>query len=209
MIERTINQAVERLRFTWDNFTDREKRISIAMGVVLVVFLFTLPLFLMVRSNSALQESNEEMQTLLDMLTSQREKLIQAANEKRLAERRYEQETPPLGGFLETLAKEQGLTIAEVTDQPEKTTGAFLRRNVQISIPNVELSPVVNLLSAIESSRYPVAIDKLQIDHYRPGNSFNIKLGVITYDKEGARPAKPIDSTGSEEQGVTAEEENQ
>lgn len=207
MIEKTINQAVDRLRFTWENFTDREKRITVAMGVVLAVFLFALPLFLMVRSNTALQESNQEMQTLLDTLISQREKLIHAANEKRLAERRYEQQTPPLGGFLETLAKEQGLTISEVTDQPEKDTGVYLRRNVQIAMPNVELSPVINLLSAIESSRYPVAIDKLQIDHYRPGNAYNIKLGVITYDKEGARPAKPTPSVGSDEQSATAEEE--
>jgi type II secretory pathway component PulM len=209
VIEKTINQTVDRLRFTWENFTDREKRISIAMGVVLVIFLFVLPLFLMVRSNTALRENNAEMQALLDKLTSQREKLIQAANEKRLAERRYEQQTPPLGGFLESLAKEQQLTIAEVTDQPEKETGGFLRRNVQISMPNVELSPVINLLSAIESSRYPVAIDKLQIDHYRPGNAYNVKLGVITYDKEGARPAKPTGSTESDEQGITAEEENE
>jgi len=207
VIEKTINQAVDRLRFTWENFTDREKRITAAMGVVLVVFLFALPLFLMVRSNTALQESNQEMQTLLDTLASQREKLIHAANEKRLAERRYEQQTPALGGFLETLAKEQGLTISEVTDQPEKDTGIYLRRNVQIAMPNVELSPVINLLSAIESSRYPVAIDKLQIDHYRPGNAYNIKLGVITYDKEGARPAKPTPSVGSDEQSATAEEE--
>ncbi len=209
MIEKIINQAVDRLRFTWDNFTDREKRISVAMGIVFVLFLFTLPLFLMVRSNTALQETNADMQKLLDTLTSQREKLIQAANEKRLAERRYEQQTPPLGGFLETLAKEQELTIAEVTDQPEKDTGIFLRRNVQISMPNVELSPVVNLLSAIESSRYPVAIDKLQIDHYRPGNRYNIKIGVITYDKEGARPSKPTASIETDEQGVTAEEEKE
>ncbi|MBN1653202.1 MAG: type II secretion system protein M [Deltaproteobacteria bacterium] len=209
MIEQTLDQALNRLRFTWDNYTDREKRVLLALGAVLLVFLFTLPLFLMIRANSALADSNQEILTLLETLGLQRERLIQAGNEKRLAERRYEQQTPPLGGFLETLAREQGLTITEVTDQPEKAMGQYLRRNVQISMPNVELSPVINLLSAIESSRYPVAIDQLQIDHYRPGNSYNVKLGVITYDKEGARPAKPIGSTSSDEPGATAEEEIQ
>lgn len=194
MIENTLNK----LRFTWENFTEREKWISASLGVILVVFLFTFPLFLMIRTNATLQEDNQALQRLLENIVSQRDRLELATREKRLADRRYEQKTPPLGGFLETLAKDQGLTIHEVTDQPEKAFGKFVRRSVQISISNIALTPLINLLSAIETSRYPVAIDQIQVDHYRAGDSYNIRLGVVTYDKEGARPSKAIRSTSDE-----------
>jgi type II secretory pathway component PulM len=201
-----INKTLNRLRFTWESFSEREKWIISTLGVILLLFLFTLPLFLMTRANSALQESNQELRTLLETLASKSDRLIQEANERRLAERRYEQQTPPLGGFLETLARDQGLTISEVTDQPQKAQGRFLRRNVQISIPNVALSPLMNLLSAIKSSRYPVAIDQIQIDHFRAGDAYNAKLGVVTYDKEGSRPSKAVSSTEGEDKGNSEKE---
>ena len=105
---------------------------------------------------------------------------------KRKVDAKYKNRTPPLGSFLEAQAKTQGLTLKEVTDQPEKTEGRYHRRSVRASLPGVELTPAVRLMSSIVDSRYPVSIDHLQIEHYQSGDKYNIKLGVLTYDKGGA-----------------------
>jgi hypothetical protein len=136
-----------------------------------------------------MEDECEQLRKLGVKIASQREKLTQMALEKRITERRYQQKAPALGGFLESLAHEQNLTIREVTDQPEKNVGAFRRRNVRIFINSAPLSPLINLMSAIETSRYPLAIEYIQLEHYQQGDSYQLKLGVVTYDKEGARPA--------------------
>jgi hypothetical protein len=29
-----------------------------------------------------------------------------------------------------------------------------------------------------------VAIDQIQIDHFQPGDQYNVKLGIVTYDQK-------------------------
>jgi hypothetical protein len=41
-------------------------------------------------------------------------------------------------------------------------------------------------MSSIVQSGHPVAIQEIQLDHYQPGDSYNVKLGILTYDKVGA-----------------------
>jgi hypothetical protein len=192
--------ALDKLPITWTNLTGREKLITAALGVVLFLSVFSLPLLLMSATNSAIEEECAQLKKLGDKIASQREKFSQMTREKRISERRYQQKAPALGGFLESLAHEQKLTIREVTEQPEKNFGAFRRRNVRLFINSAPLSPLVNLMSAIETSRYPLAIEHVQLEHYQQGDTYQLKLGVVTYDKEGARPATP--SSGEDEKTV-------
>jgi len=181
--------AFDKLPITWANLTQREKFITGALGVVLCLCVFALPLLLLTSTNASLEEENEQLRKLGEKISSQREKYEQLTLEKRAAERRYQQKAPALGGFLESLAREQDLTIREVTDQPEKSMGKYRRRNVRVFINSAPLSPLINLMSAIESSRYPLAIEYIQLEHYQQGDTYQVKLGVVTYDKEGARPS--------------------
>ena len=116
----------------------------------------------------------------------QKARLARIAQDRRNAEQRYLNKTPPLGSFLESEAKKQGLTLQEVTDQPEKTVGRYLRRSVTVSLPQVALTPLIQLLSSIVESGHPVAIDQIQLDHYQPGDQFNVRLGILTFDKTSA-----------------------
>jgi hypothetical protein len=90
--------------------------------------------------------------------------------------------------------------LQEVTDQPEKTVGRFLRRSVTVSLPQVGLTAVINLLSSIVESGHPVAIDQIQIDHYQPGDQYGVKLGILTFDKLAA-PAADSVASNSEASG--------
>ncbi|MEY4576952.1 MAG: hypothetical protein RL701_1655 [Pseudomonadota bacterium] len=178
------NPIFDRLRTFWENLNDRERRLLTVLGLVALALLLLVPPALLTLSNSELQTQNAELRTLLEQLGNQRGRLLQLAAERKSSEQRYLNKTPPLGSFLESEAKKQGLTLQEVTDQPEKTVGRFQRRSVTVSLPSqTGLTPIIKLLSSIVASGHPVAIQEIQLDHYQPGDQYSVRLGIVTYDK--------------------------
>ena len=180
------NPLLDRLRTFWENLNDRERRMLLVLGAVAVGILLLTPPLMLGLGNSELQSENQELRSVLDQLQIQHVRLLQLSEDRKNAEQRYRNKTPPLGSFMESEAKKQGLTLQEVTDQPEKTVGRYLRRSVTVSLPQVGLSPVINLLSGIVESGHPIAIEQIQIDHFQPGDQYSVKLGILTYDKLAA-----------------------
>lgn len=188
-----MNALVERLKQAFENLSEREQRLLLAMGAVLALIVLGAPLLLMYGRNAELAEDNDALRAVLQQIEIKGPRLAQLADERRLAEAKYLNKTPALGSFLESEATKQGLKVKEFNDQPQKTVSGYLRRNVRISLPNVELTPSINLLSSIVGSNYPVAIEQIQIEHFQSGDKFNIKLGVLTFDK---RTRKATDKGG-------------
>lgn len=179
-----MNNYLDRLRTSWENLNERERRMLSLLGGVVLVLLLLLPPIMLSLGNGELQTQNDELRTVLDQLALQRGRLMQLAQDRKNAEQRYLNKTPPLGSFLESEAKKQGLTLQEVTDQPEKTVGRYQRRSVTVSLPQTGLTPVIKLMSSIVESGHPVAIQEIQLDHYQPGDQYSVKLGILTYDKQ-------------------------
>jgi type II secretory pathway component PulM len=177
------NPLFERLRATWENLNDRERRMLSILGAVLGAFLLIMPPILLMMDNADLEVQNAELRNVVEQLDLQRNRLARLSQERSAADQKYLNKTPPLGSFMESEAKKQGLTLQEVTDQPEKTVGRYLRRSVTVALPQVALTPLINLLSSIVESGHPVAVDQLQIDHYQAGDQYNVKLGITTFDK--------------------------
>jgi len=173
----------DRLRSSWENLNDRERRMLMLLGGVLVALLLFTPPLLLSLSNSELEAQNGELRSVLEQLSIQHARLSLLTEDRKNAELRYRNRTPPLGSFMESEAKKQGLTLQEVTDQPEKTVGRYLRRSVSVSLPQIGLTPVISLLSSIVESGHPVAIEEIQLDHFQPGDQYSVKLGILTYDK--------------------------
>lgn len=199
-----FRKEMEKLRVTWENFTEREKRIVAAAGAALFVFLMALPFLLMTGANSDLEQEIDDMKALLTDIAVRRDRLRLMAAEKLQAEKLYRRKAPQLGGFLESLAREQGLTIQEANDEPEKSVGKFRRRIVHVTIPSVPMTPIIKLMAAVDGSHYPVAVERVQIEHYREGDNYNFKLGVVAFDKEGGDSGR---KTGSEEEKAESGEE--
>ena len=182
-----MNQLLERLRGTWEAFNDREKGLVAILGVVLAVFVLGFPLFWTAHQNAEIGDDNEKIRAVLALIDTRRAQLLAVAEARKNSAARYRNRTPPLGSFLEEQAKRQSLKIGEVTDQPEKSAGNYHRRSVRASINDVGLTGVVELLSSLVTSPYPVAIDHLQIEHYQPGDVYRVKIGVLTFDQKEAK----------------------
>ena len=179
-----MNEIIERVRQGFEHLNEREQRLVVALGVIFAAFLLALPLLLMHNGNKELEEENQKLQALIDRITDRAPQYAQLAGAQAAATRLYQNKTPPLGSFVEVEAKKQGLTVKEVNDQPEKSTGGYLRRSVNVSLPGVALTPTLNLMSSMVASPFPVAVEQVQIEHYQSGDRFNVKLGVLTFDKE-------------------------
>lgn len=177
-------ELVERVQGALHSLNDRERRLLTALGAVFVAVLVLLPLYLVTSSIADIEAENAEIVSVLRDIRRAQGTLAQREAEREAAAARYARPAPPLGSFIEARASEQQLTLREVTDQPEKVIGEYRRRNVRATMPGVGLRPVVKMLTAIENSPFPVALERIQIEHFRPGDSYNVTIGVIAFDRE-------------------------
>jgi hypothetical protein len=182
-----MDALLDRFRTFWDGLQDRERHLMSALGAVLGLLVLGLPLALIWFENQALEDENEALRVVLEDLEENRTALQLQADAQRTAEARYKNATPPLGSYLESEAVKHGLQLFEVTEQPQKTEGSYHRRAVRAGINEVDLTNMMNLLNGIVTSAHPVAIDHLQIEHPQSGDTYRLKLGVLTFDRKAAK----------------------
>lgn len=174
----------------WENLTDRERMLLGVLGAVAGVLLVLLPVFLLSTSISDLERENETITAALHRISSARGRLAAQQAERQAAELRYARHAPTLGSFLEAKAGEQdGITISDVQHEPEREQGRFRIRHSRARFQNTGLVAGMRMLAAIENSRYPVAIERIHIDHNQTGDRYNFQIGVLAFDREGSGDA--------------------
>lgn len=177
-------EIMGRVQGAFERLNPRERVMVMTLVGVVIGMIVLLPLYLLSTSISDMKDDNREIARVLRDIGRARTTLRQRQAEREAAQQRYANAAPPLGSFLEAQATEQTLTLREVTDQPVKVVGDFRRRHVRATMPSVELRPAIKLLTSIENSRYPVAVERIQIEHFRGGDAYNVSLGVIAFDRQ-------------------------
>lgn len=180
-----MSSLLESLRRSWQGLNERERRLVALMGMTLVSFVIFGIFYLSQSAINDAEAENELLETQLADIGRARARLQQRAAERDAAERRYAKRAPSLGSFVEATAHENQLTLREVVDQPEEVSGRYTKRAVNVQLPNVNLRPIVDLMAAIENSPFPVAIESIQMEHFQAGDQYNVKLGVVAYDRAG------------------------
>lgn len=175
-------------RAAYENLNDRERKLVTLLGGVVLALVVFLPVWLLTSSIGAVREENEEIRDALRDISQHGAELAEWEQQRAAAERRYDTKAPPLGSFLEAKAREAGYERPlEVTDQPERVEGDFTRRNTRASLPGVGLRSAIDMMTAVKNSPYPVAIERLHIEHYQSGDRYNVQLGVIAFDRNQPR----------------------
>jgi general secretion pathway protein M len=186
---------LESIRDYWEKLSDRERRLlSIMGGVALLLVVFGL----VWTTSSAVTEVKEERDAIRAVLAD----IDRAADllAKRQAERvaieaRYRMKAPALAAYVESKAKEQGIEVRQVLEEPEKTVNGYRRQSVRAGMAGVSLRPFMHLLVAIEEEPSPVAIERIVIEHYAPGDSYKVDVGVTAFDApEKGKKAAPNES---------------
>lgn len=185
-----LSGLLEGLQTYWDNLSDRERRLLGILGAIAAGLLVLLPVYLLSTSISDLEEDNARITSALREIGHSRGRLRAQQAERMAAQARYARRAPSLGSFLEAKAGElEGLMISDVQHEPEREQGQFRVRHSRARVQNSGLRNAVLLLESIENSRYPIAIERLHIDHHQSGDRYNFQIGVLAFDREGSEDA--------------------
>lgn len=182
--------AIDNVRNWADALSDRERRLLSIMAVVFVAIGVVVPMYVAISSISGIETENAEIAQVLQDIRRSEPRLRQEKAERIAVERLYNRKAPSLGGFLEERAQQYGVTGLGITDQPKLDLGAYSRRSVRVSLPVVELRPLIEMLADIENSSYPVSIERIQMTGGRMRTGYTVKLGVNAYDREAPTVAE-------------------
>lgn len=182
-----MSSALTKAQDAFDSLNDREKKLVLLMGGVLVAFVLFVPLILMYTAISDAETENAEIRAVLRDIARSTEEIEKRQAERTAAEARYKTPAPPLGSFLEQKAKAAGFDRPlEVNQQPEKVEGGFTRHHVRANLPRIGLKEATETLTEVENSPYPVAIERLQIEHFQTGQDvYNVQVGIISFERTG------------------------
>ncbi len=154
------------------------------MAFVFIAIVIVIPMYVAISSISDIETENAEITQVLQDIHRSEPRLRQQKADRIAVEKLYQRKAPSLGGFLEERAQQYGVTGLGITDQPNLDMGAYSRRSVRVSLPVVELRPLIEMLADIENSSYPVSIEQIQMTGGRMRTGYTVKLGVNAYDRE-------------------------
>jgi len=180
-----FSDAFDNLRSWSDSLSGRERRLLGTMAVVFAALVIVLPMYVGIATISEVEDENEEIVRVLQDIQRSEPRLRQEKAEKRAIEALYNRKAPSLGGFLEERAQQYGVTGLGITDQPRVDIGDYSRRSVRVSLPVVELRPLIETLADIKNSSYPISIEQIQMTGGRMRTGYTVKLGISAYDREG------------------------
>ncbi len=179
-----FGDALDNVRSWADALSGRERRLITIMAIVFTAILIVLPMYVAIASISDIETENDEIGLVLQDIRRSEPRLRQQKADRDAVEKLYSRKAPSLGGFLEERAQQYGVTGLGITDQPNLDMGEYSRRSVRVSLPVVELRPLIEMLADIENSSYPIAIERIQMTGGRMRTGYTVKLGVNAYDRE-------------------------
>lgn len=183
-----LGDALDNVRSWADGLSGRERRLLGIMVIVFAALVVLVPMYVAISSISDLETENAEIARVLQDISRSEPRLRQQKAELRAINELYNRKAPSLGGFLEERALQYGVTGLGITDQPKLDMGDYSRRSVRVSLPVVELRPLIEMLADIENSSYPVSIERIQMTGGRLRTGYTVKLAINAYDREQSPP---------------------
>lgn len=190
---------IEALRDYWEKLSDRERRMLSVMGGAFAALLVFAVVWTTSSAVSEVEDERDAIRSVLADIDRAADLLAKREAERRAMEARYRIKPPALAAFVESKAKEQGLELRNSFEEPEKTLNGYRKQGVRVGFSGVSLRPVMHLLAAIEQEASPLAVERLVIEHYTPGDNYKVDLGVAAFDapKKKAAAAAASASSGS------------
>lgn len=176
--------VLDQAKVRYEGLNAREQKLVLLMGVVFAAMLVLLPLYLIFSGMADLRAENEETRKVLREIARSSEQIEEQKAARAAAEALYNNPAPPLGSFLEAKAKAAGYERAlKITEEPTKEDSGFRRLHTRASLQNIGLVALVNMMTEIKNSPHPVAIERIEIEHYQNGDQYNVEVGIVSFEK--------------------------
>jgi hypothetical protein len=175
---------IDNVRQSWDNLSDRERRLLSALGAVFVTLVVFGGVWTATTALSEVEEERDGIRIVLADIERSADLLAKRDAERKAIEARFANKAPALAAYLEGRAKDEGIDVRNVDEEQAKSTGSYRRQAVRANFANVGLRPIMHLLTSIAEEPSPLAVERLIIEHYASGDSYKIDLGLASYEKQ-------------------------
>jgi general secretion pathway protein M len=192
------------VRERFDRLEPREQKLLLGLvGIFGFMVVLIIPIVLAATTSSRSMENGairEVMQSIEDARPTI--EVRDAQRQKVLA--RYGRPTPPLAGFLESLATTHNIEIPESQDRPIVPHGGkrYEERSTKIELQKVGMKNLSLFLESIETSNLPVRVSGLDIrKRATEPDSWDVSLVVSAYDRKEPEKTKPAPSAEASAEG--------
>lgn len=179
-----LRSILDGLRSYWENLNARERLLLGVLGGVAAFLVVLLPVYLLGTSIGELEEENQEITQALRRIAHSRGRIAAMRAEQAGRDLRYESGAPG-EQWLPTQVDQHHLSFSRVQQEPDRQAGRFRVHTTRASFQGAGLASSVRLLADLKNSRYPVAIERIHIDHHSAGDSYNLEIGVLTFERQG------------------------
>ena len=173
----------ETVKQSWDNLSDRERRLLSTMGAVLLGLIVFAGVWTATSALSEVEEERDAIRLVLNDIDRSSELLAKRDAERKAIDARYSNKAPALAAYVENRAKDEGIEARSSAEEAEKVIAGYKRQGVRVSFSNVSLRPIMHLLTGIAEEPSPLAIERLLIEHYSAGDSYKVDLGLASYER--------------------------
>lgn len=187
------------LRDRFEQLEDREKKLLLIFGGVLLVMLaFIIPIYALM-SVSDKRAENERIIEIMREIKDERVTLSRRKAETKRVDSRYARKAPALASFLAQAADQVGVDIPETQDRSTVPAGkTFKERSTKIRLRSVGMLDLSNFLEKIENSGYPLSISKLNIKKRTKPDEYDVEMDVSAFDRDEPKK-KPKAEAGEED----------
>ncbi len=131
------------IRESWDKLSDRERRMLSIMGGVALAMLAFVVVWTTTSALAEVEEERDAIRGVLSDIDRAGAVLAKRQAERQAIEQRFLVKAPALAAYVEAKAKEEGLEVRQVVEDPEKVSGGYRRQAVRVSFAGVSLRPIM------------------------------------------------------------------
>lgn len=196
------------LRERLDKLEPRERRLLVGFLGVLGALVFMLIPIYVATTVSSRRDRNQEIRDLLQTIRDSRVQVSERKAKHDALLAKYAKPAPPLAGFFESIATQNGITVPESQDRPEMPHGKrYSERSVMVKLHKIGMLAIAKTFEKVEQSGLSVSISRLNL---KPRNgesdSYEVEVGISAFDRKPDAPAPGAGASASPSASAAPEE---
>ncbi len=181
-----IGNRIDELKGSLSRLSPREWMALGALGLALVLGTATVVGYVILSGLEELEERNDAMRSAIRDLHKNGSKYMTQRQRMAALEVRMSRSPLELNTFVERIAKDVGINIAE-TGQINPVEGDhFVQRGLEVKLRKVGLKELAQLLKQLENSPHIVQITRLNMSaRWGEHKDLDVELVISTFEKRG------------------------
>jgi type II secretory pathway component PulM len=169
----------------WNRMAPRERRLVAGLIGAVVAFAVLVTGFLFFESLQDLEQSNEDAREALATIAKQRDVYLEAKDRMVQQEVRIGNEAPQLNGDLEAAAREAGIGIPEIVEEPPVDVSKRYREyKVDLKLRQVDLQSLSKFLKQVETGRRLIVVSRLYVRRrFAEGQMLDVEMTATGYER--------------------------